>query len=64
METQIHFDIDWKISLMENRVSGRVDDDDDDVNETNYRKNDTNRIDSKLSVSVDEGLLKSSFPDK
>lgn len=63
METQIHFDIDWKISLMENRVSGRVDDD-DDVNETNYRKNDTNRIDSKLSVSVDEGLLKSSFPDK
>lgn len=64
METQIHFDIDWKISLMENRVSGRVDDDDDDVNETNYRKNDTNRIDSKLSVSVDEGSLKSSFPDK
>lgn len=64
METQIHFDIDWKISLMENRVSGRVDDDDDDVNETNYRKNDTNRIDSKLSVSVEEGSLKSSFPDK
>lgn len=46
METQIHFGIDWKFSLMENRVSGRVDDDDDDVNETNYRKNDTNRIDS------------------